>query len=262
MRFEKFEGLGNDFILVEDSLDKERAEALCDRHRGIGADGVLVIDRNARSMRVLNADGSTPEMCGNGLRCVALYLVKHGVFAERQSFSVETDAGPHGCAVDRDQVSVWMRHASLDPRDLPVASAQPVIDEAWTFGGETLRITGVSMGNPHAVTFDDVGVGARARLGPVVEVDARFPERTNVGFARLDGQRIVLDVWERGVGFTQACGTGACAAAYAAVVTERCERHRPTEIELPGGILTITVGDDGAPIQMEGPARHVFDGTV
>lgn len=271
--FSKYEGLGNDFILVDADvpgaaeLDPPTVVALCDRHLGIGADGVIVTGvREGRAfMRVHNADGSIPAMCGNGIRCVALHLVRTGKVAERV-FVVDTDAGPHRCRLvgsgDRASVEVEMRVPTLDPAAVPVDAPAPLVDAPLTVGGESLRLTAVSMGNPHAVTFDDVG-DRRLALGPALGRDPRFPEGVNVGFARLDrAGKVVLHVWERGAGWTRACGTGACAAAVAAVETGRMPRGQPQTIELPGGALTITVQAPGAPVRMDGPARHVFDGEV
>lgn len=266
LRFAKYEGLGNDFIVVDDlDVTAEQAAALCDRHLGIGADGVLVVRAGgdaAPSMHVINADGSIPEMCGNGLRCVALHLARTGKLEGRE-VTVETAAGPHACRVLPDgRVAVQMTVPTLDPARIPVRASAPLIDAAFEIDGATLRITAVSMGNPHAVTFDDVG-DARHSLGPRIERDARFPERVNVGFARIDPSGAIdLSVWERGAGWTRACGTGACAAAVAAVTTGRARRDTPIEVRLPGGPLEIVVGREANPVQMTGPARHVFDGTI
>jgi diaminopimelate epimerase len=281
--FAKYEGLGNDFVVVDVRASRDAAAALtrlassiCDRHRGVGADGVLLIEhpREAGSslatMRVINADGSRPEMCGNGLRCVALHLVRTGEAAAGSTFTLDTDSGPHACHVDArersSRVEVWMRPASLEPHDVPVTAeraVRSVIDEVFEVGDARVRLTCVSMGNPHGVTFDDVGPGARATLGPQLEKHARFPRAANIGFARMLGpQRIELAVWERGVGFTEACGTGACACAVAAVETGRAERAQPIEVRLPGGALTIRVGARAERIRMAGEARHVFDGVL
>jgi diaminopimelate epimerase len=276
LRFAKYEGLGNDFVLVHADDDAagakralEQATAICDRHRGVGADGVLLIERGERgfAMRVVNADGSQPEMCGNGLRCVALCLVHRGLVQPGAAFEVDTDSGPHGCIVSSSAresiVEVSMRPASLQPRDVPVLADGLVLDQPFDVAGTRVNLSGVSMGNPHGVTFDDLGDAARATLGPLLEKHARFPHGANIGFARVLGpQRISLSVWERGVGFTEACGTGACACAVAAVETGRAQRHTPVEIQLPGGALQIRVGEPDARIAMSGPARHVFDGQL
>lgn len=271
LRFAKYEGLGNDFIVVDrtaalaQALDRRTVTALCDRHFGVGADGVLLVDVEAPSMRVLNADGSIPEMCGNGLRCVALHLVRRGAAAGR--FDVATDAGPHVCDVvlagegEGASVEVEMRVPSIAPRDVPVVSDRPLVDETLDVDGRPVRGTAVSMGNPHFVTFDDVG-DARTTLGPRLERDPRFPEGVNVGFATMRDGGIDLSVFERGSGWTMACGTGACAAAVAAVETGRAERGAPIEVRLPGGTLVIRVGSRGERVTMRGPAHFVFDGEL
>jgi diaminopimelate epimerase len=259
LKFEKYEGLGNDFLIVEQLVDPAIVAALCDRHRGVGADGVLEVGFASERpfMRVHNADGSIPEMCGNGIRCAALYLVRSG--RANGAFEIDTDAGPHRVEVRGDEVEVSMRAPSLAPRDLPLASDHEWIDEAIEVAGRLVRATAVSMGNPHAVIFEDDA--ERTIVGPALERDPRFPERVNVGFASRTDEGLALRVWERGVGWTQACGTGACAAAVAAVETGRAERHHDLVVRLPGGPLTIRVGDRGERVRMTGPARRVFEGT-
>ena len=204
LRFSKYEGLGNDFLIVEatpDALTAAQVVALCDRHRGVGGDGVLFTGGDGPTMRVVNADGSVPEMCGNGIRCVALHRIRSGHGSERD-FDVATDAGPHHCRVlesgEHGLVEVTMRAASLKPGDLPVvvgAAVDSLIDAPFEIGGRTLSLTAVSMGNPHAVVFDDVG-DDRLELGPALQADARFPQGVNVGFARQTDDGLVLDVLE------------------------------------------------------------------
>ncbi len=280
LSFEKYEGLGNDFVIVEGPealLSIDEVIALCDRHRGIGADGVLFVEQGSDgsgalpSMRVINADGSRAEMCGNGLRCVALHLVRRG--ALEPAFEVDTDAGPHACRVlevrgAEGRIEVAMRPASLRPEEVPVRREGPMIDVEVATLGMPVHLTAVSMGNPHAVLFDEVGA-ARLRLGPAIQELPLFPQKANVGFARLleepgaEGARVMeLHVYERGAGWTQACGTGACAAVVAAVETRRAMRGEPIEVRLPGGSLEIVVGAPGERIRMTGPARHVFSGTL
>lgn len=269
--FSKYEGLGNDFIVVDEAvaqgLGPEQAKALCDRHFGIGADGVLLTGLRAGRpfMHVINADGSEPEMCGNGLRCVALYLVQRNLVTVPE-FEVDTDAGVHAVSVkvagEGGEVRVAMRPASLDAREVMASGQGELIDQPFEVDGLTLKLSAVSMGNPHAVIFDDVGARAEV-LGPRIERDSRFRAGANVGFATLRSpESLDLRVWERGCGFTLACGTGACAAAVAAVETGRAERGRPLTVTLPGGPLSIQVGERGSPVLMTGPARHVFDGQV
>lgn len=267
--FYKYEGLGNDFIVVERDalggvpLDVGRAVALCDRHRGIGADGVLILDVDSPRMDVINSDGSVPEMCGNGIRCAALHLARRASESTLE-VAIDTPAGPHGCLVvnqpGAESVAVHMAPPSLVPRDLPLSSDKPWLDHALEVEGRTIRLTGVSMGNPHVVTFDDVGE-ARLTIGPVIQSDPHFPRGVNVGFvSEHEGTEMRLDVLERGAGWTQACGTGAAAAAVAAVETGRAAREEQLTIRLPGGTLLVTVGAPGDSVLMQGPARFVFRG--
>jgi diaminopimelate epimerase len=273
LAFAKYEGLGNDFLVVDGSapavasLTPARVAGLCDRHLGVGADGVLLtgLEGGRPFMRVHNADGSIPQMCGNGLRCAVLHLVRVGA-VHGEHVTVDTDAGPHPCKVKASgptgTVAVAMRAASFAPSSVPVVAHTPLVDHPVAAGDGTVRITALSIGNPHAVTFDDVG-DRRLSLGPALAQSAAFPEGVNVGFARLArAGGLDLHVFERGAGWTRACGTGACAAAAAAVETGRAPRGEPIPVRLPGGTLVITVGAEGEPILMDGPARHVFDGEV
>jgi diaminopimelate epimerase len=253
--FEKYEGLGNDFVVVEgtpSSLEVSEVRRICDRHRGVGADGVLFTGVSAGRpfMHVVNADGTTAEMCGNGIRCVALHLLRRGLVEDR-SFEIDTDAGPHPIRVLEvaapGRVEVGMRAPTVHWTDRDIAG---------------VKVAFVSMGNPHAVVFD-AAPELRRDLGPFLQRDAAFPEQANVGFARLHGtSRIELFVYERGSGWTEACGTGACAAVVAAVETKRVERGARIDVGLPGGTLEIVVGAPGERVRMTGPARHVFSGKV
>ena len=269
--FYKYHGLGNDFLIVEKEalggvpLTTEQAIALRDRHRGVGGDGVLTLDMNDPSMGVINSDGSVPEMCGNGIRCAALHLARRAG-QSALDVTIETLAGPHACVVvnrpGAESVAVRMAPPSLSPADLPLSSELPWIDHPLSVAGRTLHLTGVSMGNPHAVLFEEVG-DARFELGPVIQSDPHFPEGVNVGFvSEQSGSTMRLDVLERGAGWTQACGTGACAAAVAAVETNRARREEQLSIQLPGGTLMITVGAPGDTVLMQGPARFVFQGEI
>lgn len=271
IRFYKYEGLGNDFLIVEKEdlgdvqLTAEQAIVLCDRHGGVGADGVLVLDTKAPSMHVINSDGSVPEMCGNGIRCAALHLARRNDQKDLE-VDIDTAAGPQPCRVENygrtGSVTVQMSGASLSPGDIGLQSEAPWLDESVRVANRTLHFTAVSMGNPHAVTFDDVGE-ARFELGDALQRDPHFPDGVNVGFvSEREGNAMRLDVLERGAGWTQACGTGAAAAAVAAVETGRAKRGEPLSIRLPGGTLTITPRETGDPVQMEGPACFVFQGEV
>lgn len=278
LRFSKYEGLGNDFVVVDaaapDAFDASLASpavvaAICDRHRGIGADGVLLagVVGGVPFMRVMNADGSEPEMCGNGLRCVALHLARSArLSTSAREHLFDTGAGPHAVHLhavgEEGSVEVEMRAPSLLPRDVPVRAEAPLIDAPFDVDGRTLRVTAVSMGNPHLVIFDALSDDERLALGPRLERDVRFPDGVNVGFASISGDVLALRVFERGVGWTEACGTGACAAAVAAVETGRAPRGRDLRVSLPGGTLVVRVGAAGERVRMTGPARHVFDGEL
>lgn len=262
LRFAKYEGLGNDFLIVdagsETLLDTAQAVKLCDRHFGVGGDGVLLVtppkSLGARAtMVVLNADGSRPEMCGNGLRCVALHLAASDR-AQGVSFIVDTDAGPRLVAVERNEltgsVSVGMG------RGLPEG------DLSYAFRGTDLAFTKVSMGNPHAICFEvELDEQALDELGPALS--AKFPAGTNVELVTTRGERALdVIVWERGVGRTLACGTGACAVAVAAARQGRVPFDTEIEVRLPGGPLFITVARETLDVTMRGPARRVFAGEV
>ena len=274
LQFTKVEGLGNDFLLV-DARDqplaqaeamlrrlREDAPALCDRRRGVGGDGILLVGPGrsagaAATMWVVNHDGSQPEMCGNGLRCVAYFVARDG---GRQSVNIDTDAGLKACRVEDGSQEARVEVDMGPGRDLGVR--EPAAGSGRSFHG-------ISMGNPHAIAFvepdEDPEALARA-LGPDLEVDPAYPDRTNVEFARVhpnDHPRIELWVWERGCGITHACGTGACATVVAAVLQGRVEADTPVEVDLPGGRLSILVpADPTRGVRMTGPARIVFTGMV
>ena len=254
--FVKYEGLGNDFVIVDADgpLDRSEVTRLCDRHFGVGGDGVLVVAPPsslgaAATMIVQNADGSRPEMCGNGLRCVARHVAALRGGAA-MSLVIDTDAGPLGCEVSGDAVLVDMGVA------VEGGTVQVEID------GHALELARVWTGNPHAITFAPLGAGALARFGPRVSTHERFPGGTNFELAttRTDGS-IEVAVWERGVGPTLACGTGACATAVHACRLGLAAYDRETVVHLPGGALAVTVART-LRIEMRGPARRVFSGEV
>jgi diaminopimelate epimerase len=255
LRFWKYHGLGNDFVVVDGPLmEPARAVRLCDRHRGIGADGVLTVlpprAGGVAYMHIYNSDGSVARMCGNGIRCVARHLAEvRGLSGE---VLVDTDSGTKRCQVHRgaagvDSITVDMGRARVDgPQEFLV-------------GGRPVRALRVDMGNPHAVILDDPPADRARTLGPAIE--ALVPGGVNVGFAHPGPSGVDLVVWERGAGLTEACGTGACAAAVASIHEGRIPRDRPVVVRLPGGPLTITVGSDLS-ILMRGPAERVFEGVT
>jgi diaminopimelate epimerase len=261
LAFHKYEGLGNDFVLVEadheTAVTPEHARALCDRRFGIGADGVLLLlppsslAAGAR-MRVINADGSVPEMCGNGLRCAVLHVAR-GRAQVSGEITFDTDAGLRPCVIDdRDRqglVTVDMGVVRVT-EDVEI----DVDGEAWT-------LTLADAGNPHAITTRAATRAVIDVVGPRVATHARFAAGTNVEFATFGKGTVDLVVWERGVGVTLACGTGACATAAVGVAKGLLEKKEETRVTLPGGLLYVTILDDGRAI-MRGPARHVFSGEV
>ncbi|MFL5306386.1 MAG: diaminopimelate epimerase [Polyangia bacterium] len=284
--FVKAEGTGNDFVVVDLRRDAGAPPAqaiqdpavvrqICDRHFGVGADGVLAILPSASGdarMRVLNADGSEAEMCGNGLRCVAKVLYESDPALRRPTLNIETGAGVLACTVDvaggavRD-VAEEMGRPRLTRSEIPLSPAgnDRALRESIRARDREFRFTAVSMGNPHAVIFVDGDDDLRAlaeTYGPTLEVADRFPRRTNVEFARVRGPEIDLVVWERGSGLTLACGTGACATVVAACLEGRQAPGAETPVHLPGGTLAITVAADYSGVRLRGPARIVFSGVL
>lgn len=275
--FTKMQGLGNDFIVVDCSMGDRPvdwtslAPKLCDRHFGIGADGLLLILPSEVAdfrMRIVNADGSEPEMCGNGLRCFAYYLHTYGL-TDATKVKVETGAGllevelqmaPDGQA---QGVRVDMGAPRLTRGEIPMEGnpGERVIQQPLQVGDRTFLVTAVSMGNPHAVSFverlDDAEFAAYA---PLLEAHPAFPNHANVEFVQvLNPGFLRVRVYERGVGATLACGTGACATLVAAVLNGRSQRK--AQVELPGGILEVEWAEDDH-VFMTGPAAVVFTGVV
>jgi diaminopimelate epimerase len=210
-------------------------------------------------MRVLNADGSVPEMCGNGLRCVALHVVRRGggghaaQAAGDAAVRIETDAGPRICRIDA------AGDAAMLTIDMGVV--RTLGDRALDVDGSSVVVALADAGNPHAVIFGEHTRADAERMGPRIEKHAAFPRGTNVEFARVTGEGIDLVVWERGVGITLACGTGACATVAVACDKGLAPRGAPVRVRLPGGVLDVTVDDEGR-ATMRGPARRVFSGEV
>lgn len=267
-RFEKWEGLGNDFVILEvredpalDPFGPSEARALCDRRRGIGADGVLVVERlagQAPRMIVWNADGSRPEMCGNGLRCVAAHIAEESREPVRE-LVIETDAGPRTCLVERALPGVYEVTVGM-------GTARSTGELAVSVGGREHRFQKVDVGNPHAISFEPFEDADLDRVGPVAAT--AVPGGTNVELCRVRevaagaAPLIEVIVWERGVGRTLACGTGACAALAAACDAGLAPFGTPVRLALPGGELMVTMGAERRDITMKGPARKVFAGEV
>jgi diaminopimelate epimerase len=260
IRFAKYEGLGNDFIVVDVAPDallpRELITQLCDRRFGIGADGVLHVlrgegtEQRAR-MVVCNADGSRPEMCGNGLRCVALHLARVDGL-RRARFIVGTDAGPRECDVELGDAGAQVSTG--------LGTATVLSNQEFSFDNSAYELQRISMGNPHAVTF--AGSWDEAWLDRFgAAVSASTPGGTNVEIVSIEHPRHYrVLVWERGVGRTLACGTGAGAVGVAATIAGRAPFDEPLQITLPGGDLEVTVARADLRVTLRGPARLVFTG--
>ena len=274
MRFVKMHGCGNDYIYF-DCLSQpfpnpsEAARRLADRHFGIGGDGIVLIEPSQSAdfrMRMFNADGSQAEMCGNAIRCVAKYLYDNEI-SRKTRLVIETGNGNLALALNVENgkvssVNVDMGEPILEGKRIPTVSAKPrLVREPLEVDGKRLEVTCVSMGNPHCVVFveeitDDWVLG----LGPKVEIHPFFPNRTNAEFVQvLSRGELKMRVWERGTGETLACGTGACAAAVAAVLNDLTDRN--VLIHLPGGDLEIEWSGNNR-VYMTGPATFVFSGEV
>ncbi|MGJ3249785.1 MAG: diaminopimelate epimerase [Elainellaceae cyanobacterium] len=281
IEFTKYHGLGNDFILIdnrnhsEPRLTPDQAIQWCDRHFGIGADGVIFALPGQQgtdyTMRIFNSDGSEPEMCGNGIRCLARFLADLET-RDRSSQSAKTTYRIHtlgGLMMPTleasGEVTVDMGLPRLLAAEIPTtlaAADAKVIDQSIEVDGQTWDITCVSMGNPHCITFvEDMEAVPLAGIGPQFEHHCAFPKRTNTEFIQVVSRDYLkMRVWERGAGATLACGTGACASLVAGVLTNRCDRR--ATIELPGGCLHIEWSDTDQRLYMTGSAERVFHGAV
>lgn len=279
-KFVKMHGCGNDYIYfdcLENGLyDPETLSIiLSDRHFGIGGDGIVLICPSAvadAKMRMFNADGSEGKMCGNAIRCVGKYLFDHKI-TEKTELDIETLSGVRHLTLHPENgkvkaVQVDMGKANLSPASLPVLlQGEKIVDREADVAGGHYHITCVSMGNPHCVLFTndwenfDIDHFDMEALGPKFESDPLFPERVNTEFVKLlpDGT-LRMRVYERGSGETFACGTGACAAAVAAVENGLKKKGEPITVRLRGGELTIVYTDDG--VKMTGPATEVFTGEI
>lgn len=278
IKFTKMQGLGNDFVLVDyeeiknsDIPLSELAARMCDRKFGIGADGLIVVNPDDMKSntdvcwRILNSDGSEPQMCGNGMRCFAQYVFNHGL-VKGKKFSVNTLAGtiiPE--VLDNDLVRVNMGKPILEAEKIPVKSNLfPVLNDTLQAEDRTFQFSAVSMGNPHCLIFSDENTEELAiKYGSSIENNPIFPEKTNVEFIKVISEKhIKINVWERGCGITLACGTGACASTVAAILNNLTENK--VKADLPGGTLTIEWAgnsiDKDNDVFMTGSAKVVFEG--
>jgi diaminopimelate epimerase len=277
MRFAKYHGTGNDFVMVEDlaeevSLDRSLVAAACDRRFGVGADGVIRIapaDGADFFMDYYNSDGQVAEMCGNGIRCLAKYVYDRGLTSARE-LDVATRAGVKHVVIEAEDgvaraVTVDMGPPAFERKSIPMRG-EPTgrfLEQPLQVDGRTFTASGLSMGNPHCVLFvdqpDALPNVAVPLLGSLVEGLPDFPERTNVEFVTVKGGRIHVRVWERGSGETMACGTGACAALVACSLAGRTGRE--AEVQFPGGVLLVAWGEDDH-VLLTGPAVCVYEGEL
>ncbi len=272
MKFWKYHGIGNDFIVLDCitdpvPVDPAWCEQVCDRHFGIGADGVLYIlpgQGTDITMRIINADSSEAEMCGNGIRCFVKFVIEKGIMPVNE-FTVETLSGikrPTAVVEDGRVVSIGvdMGEPRLDCADIPVAADGRFIEKSLFSHGKRFTVTSVNTGVPHTVAFvDDCNLLDVEYYGKDIEHSPIFPRRTNVDFVQIiDRSNIVMRAWERGCGCTMCCGTGACASVVACILAGRTERRVNVHVEI--GTLVIEWRDDNT-LYMTGPAETVCEGT-
>ena len=272
LRFTKMQGLGNDFVMVDAisqkvSITPERAKRLADRHFGVGCDQVLVVEAPQRAdadfrYRIFNQDGAEVENCGNGARCFALFVRQRGL-TSKHIIVAEPATGILTLKVhDNNLVTVNMGEPVFDPASIPFAAEQEQAQYSLNLGEERLSIFAASMGNPHAVTcVDDLDHYPVAVVGAQLEQHPRFPKRVNAGFMQVVSRdEIRLRVFERGVGETLACGTGACAAVVTGI--QNGLLNNSVKVQLRGGELEVSWGGVGKPVMMTGPAKSVFKGQI
>lgn len=275
MNFVKMHGLGNDFVIIEIESWEEAnrlqpyAQLVCDRNFGIGADGLVAIGKDPDLdifMRIFNSDGSEPEMCGNGIRCVARYAYENGL-VQNTSLSVRTLAGPRYPVVElKDNlvksIRVDMGTPIMDRKLIPMQGEGSNVKVALATQYGSFQITAVSMGNPHCICFvPDMEQIPLASWGRELEIHPMFPAKTNVEFVQiLKRDELIMRVWERGAGVTLACGTGACATLVAAVLNDLADRK--ALIHLLGGDLLIEWSEANNHVYMTGPAAEVFRGQI
>lgn len=282
MEFAKYHGLGNDYIVLDPArgaseLSVDAVRRICERHFGLGSDGILWgpfpvvpvdaplrVAESAVTVRIWNPDGSEAEKSGNGLRIFSRYLWDTGRVRERTSFRLLTAGGPVDCIVASRgrSVRVDLGQARFDSTKIPVVGPRrDVINETMTVQGRSIRFCAVTVGNPHCVVLVDRADADEARtLGPLIETDARFPNRTNVQFlAVLDRHNIRIEIWERGAGYTLASGSSASASAAVAHRLGLCEPE--VTVHMPGGQLDIHLSPDGC-IRLHGPVTAVARGVI
>ena len=270
LAFTKMEGLGNDFVVIDATrepvdLSPAAIRVLADRHFGVGCDQVLMVEKPTRRdadfrYRIFNADGGEVEQCGNGARCFVHFVRARGLTAKR-TLRVETAGGIIEPTLEDDgRVTVDMGRPVFRPEDVPFTGGSGAVVEPLEVDGAPVMVSVLSMGNPHAVQqVEDIEIAPVTTQGPRIEMHPRFPRRVNAGYMQvIDRANIRLRVWERGVGETLSCGTGACASVVAGV--RRRLIDSPVRVATLGGALTIAWEGDGTPVMMTGPAKTVFEG--
>ncbi|WP_439257663.1 diaminopimelate epimerase [Lonepinella sp. BR2271] len=272
MQFSKMHGLGNDFVVVDAVTQnayfpEELIKKLADRHRGIGFDQLLIVEPPYDPeldfhYRIFNADGSEVSQCGNGARCFARFVTLKGL-TNKKDIAVSTAKGKMILSVlDDENVRVNMGEPIWQPAKIPFIANKFEKNYILRTDIQTVFAGAVSMGNPHCVVqVDDVQTANVEQLGPLLENHERFPERVNVGFMQVvNRQHIKLRVYERGAGETQACGSGACAAAAVGIMQGLLDNN--VQVDLPGGSLQIEWQGEGQPLYMTGSATHIYDGVI
>ena len=272
LKFTKMHGLGNDFVVIDAvrqdvTLSAEQIRFLADRHFGVGCDQVLLVEPPQSQdaefrYRIFNADGGEVEQCGNGARCFAQFVREQGL-SDADDIVVETNTGLIRLSIETNgQVTVNMGVPRFAPHDLPFSAEHAAMSYALDVAGQQVQIGAVSIGNPHAViVVDDVQSAPVLTLGAAIESHTRFPRRVNVGFMHIvNEQHVQLRVFERGVGETLACGTGACAAMV--IGRKRGVLAERVQVDLPGGSLNISWRGGNEPVLMTGPATTVFSGEI
>lgn len=272
LKFSKMHGLGNDFVVLDGirqqiSLTPEQLRYLADRHFGVGCDQILLVEKPSQPgidfrYRIFNADGSEVEQCGNGARCFVRFVHEAGL-TDKREIRVETQNGIIAPRLEADgNVTVDMGIPRFSPNQIPFLHDDDVIIYSLDVADETLDISVVSMGNPHAVqVVDSVDLAPVGEHGPLIENHQRFPQRVNAGFMQvIDRHTIKLRVFERGSGETLACGTGACAAVVTGI--RRGLLDSPVRVSTRGGDLSIVWGGAERPVLMTGPAMTVFTGEI
>jgi diaminopimelate epimerase len=272
LKFTKMHGAGNDFVMLDGvrqdiELSPEQLRLLADRHFGVGCDQILLVEKTGNKeadfrYRIFNADGGEVEQCGNGARCFLRFVHDQKLTSKRE-IVVETHSGLISPRLEQDgRVTVNMGAPIFDPARIPFDGGSGAVSEPLEIAGETLDISVLSMGNPHAVqVVDDVERAPVKEAGPLIEHHPRFPKRVNAGFMQvMDRHNLRLRVYERGAGETLSCGTGACAAVVAGI--RRGLLDSPVNVATRGGVLTISWEGDGAAVLMTGPAITVFSGEI